>query len=123
MIAGLLAQIRDYENQMREPGADTDALRAQIAEMRVELNRAIAGHKTVVSELDSTLADCCASMLDKCPESIRNSRIHADYADDIKEQAGTIFQEAVHDKLVKLYGPTMGADLVSATYRKITTGG
>lgn len=123
MVAGLLAQIRDYENRLREPGADTDAIRAQIAELQQELNRAMSGHTTSVTEPDAKLLDCCDTMLAACPESVRNSSVEVDYAYDIRAQLGTVFQQAIHDKLVKLYGPTMGADLVSETYRKITTGG
>lgn len=123
MVAGLLAQIRDYENRLREPGADTDAIRAQIAELRQELNRALSGHTVSVTEPDAKLSNCCDSMLAACPEPVKNTRVQVDYAFDIRAQMGTVFQQAIHDKLVKLYGPTMGADLVSETYRKITTGG
>lgn len=118
-VSEILAEVRKLEDAMREPGADCDTLRAKKTTLLTELSESMRGiqasHTPVV---DERLIAYCDSLL----QEFSDNSTYVDFAADIRNSAGTVYQEAIHDKLVKLYGPTIGADLVSDTYRKVTAG-
>ena len=122
-VSEILAEVRKLEHAMREPGADCDALRARKVSLMAELTASVRGvQATHTPVVDERLVAYCDSLLQEFPDKEPDNPTYVDFTADIRNSAGTVYQEAIHDKLVKLYGPMIGADLVSDTYRKVTAG-
>lgn len=122
-VSKILAEVRELEKSMTEPGADCDALRAKKAELLKGMSAAMQGVQvTHTPVVDERLVAYCDSLLAEFEGKEPEDPMYASCIQDIRNSAGTVYQQAIHDKLVKLYGPIYGAELVSETYRKVTAG-
>ena len=120
-VSTILAEIREINAAMNASGADLDALRAKKHQLQQELNDSISGVQvTHTPVVDDRLQAYCDSLLSNFDEE--GSVAYRRFASDLRDAAGTVYQEAVHDRLVKYYGPTFGTDRVSEAYRKVTVG-
>lgn len=119
-VSDILEEIRALEKTMTEPGVDCDALRAKKAELLKQMRETMVGiQATHTPVVDERLAAYCDSLL---VEFETEPTVYTSFAEDIRNSAGTVYQQAIHDKLVKLYGPTYGAERVSDAYRMVTAG-
>lgn len=122
-VRDILAQIRELNNAMTEPGADCDALRIKKAGLLKEMTAAMQGVQVTHTPIvDERLVAYCDSLLVVFEGKEPEDPMYASCVQDIRDAAGTVYQQAIHDKLVKLYGPIYGAERVSETYRKVTAG-
>lgn len=122
-VRDILAQIRELNNAMTEPGADCDALRTKISMLQKEMAAEMMGVQVTHTPIvDERLVAYCDSLLVKFDDKEPEDPMCISCIQDIRNAAGTVYQQAIHDKLVKLYGPKFGAELVSETYRMVTAG-
>jgi hypothetical protein len=122
-VRKILAEIRELEKTMTEPEADCDALRAKKTELLKEMSAAMKGVQvTHTPVVDERLVAYCDSLLVEFEGKEPEDPMYISCVQDIRNSAGTVYQQAIHDKLVKLYGPIFGVERVSETYRKVTAG-
>lgn len=120
-ISTILAEIREINAAMNAPGADLDVLRAKKRQLQQEINDTMSNVQvTHTPVVDDRLQAYCDSLLSNFDEE--GSVAYRRFASDLRDAAGTVYQESVHDRLVKYYGPTFGTDRVSEAYRKVTAG-
>lgn len=120
-VLTILEKIRETAIAMLAPGADMDALRAKKGQLQQELNDTISNLQVMhMPVVDERLQAYCDSLLSDFNDV--ESAVYRQFANDLRDVAGTIYQQAIHDKLVKLYGPTYGAERVSDAYRMVTAG-